>query len=98
MYTAEIASLAKRENNTKRNYLVINKYQGKHIPVSPGKALDMFSALAELVRRRYPNERLLVVGFAETATAIGETLAAELDTYGIHTTRENDQRTNISRN
>lgn len=88
MYTAEIASLAKRENNTKRNYLVINKYQGKHIPVSPGKALDMFSALAELVRRRYPNERLLVVGFAETATAIGETLAAELDTYGIHTTRE----------
>ncbi len=88
MYTAEIVSVAKRDNNKKRNYLVLNRYQGKHIPASPEKALDMFSALAELVRRRYPGERLLVVGFAETATAIGETLAAELNTYAIHTTRE----------
>ena len=88
MYTAEIVSVAKRDNNKKRNYLVLNRYQGKHIPASPEKALDMFSALAELVRRRYPGERLLVVGFAETATAIGETMAAELNTYAIHTTRE----------
>ena len=40
MYTAEIVSVAKRDNNKKRNYLVLNRYQGKHIPASPEKALD----------------------------------------------------------
>ncbi len=80
--------VAKRENNTKRNYLVVNKYQGKHIPVNPVKALEMFSALAGLVKQRYQGERLLLVGFAETATAIGEALAVQLGTDYMQTTRE----------
>lgn len=88
MYTEKLAVIAKRENNTKRNYLVVNPYQGKHIPVDPEKALEMFEALGEQVRNRYQKERLLLIGFAETATAIGEALAIQLDTYYMQTTRE----------
>ncbi len=88
MYTEEIALIAQRQNNTKRNYLVVNKYQGKHIPVNPAKALEMFAALAGLVKQRYQGERLLLVGFAETATAIGEALAVQLGTDYMQTTRE----------
>ena len=28
--------IAQRENNHKRNYLFVNRFQAKHIPVSPG--------------------------------------------------------------
>ena len=34
MYTEkQLVAVAKRENNTKRNYLVVNRLQGKHVPV-----------------------------------------------------------------
>lgn len=84
---SDLVRIAKRENNPKRNYLVVNPLQGKHIPVSPGKTLQMFSELAGLLKT-YKNERLLVVGFAETATAIGAQLAIELGAGYIQTTRE----------
>ncbi len=89
MYTEDIVAVAKRENNTKRGYLVVNKHQGKHIPVAPDKALGMFRALADLVGRRYQGEQLLLIGFAETATAIGEALAIQLGADYMQTTREN---------
>ncbi len=39
MYKEEdLVRIAKRENNTKRKYLVVNRLQGKHIPVSPKNA------------------------------------------------------------
>ena len=73
MYTEkQLVAVAKRENNTKRNYLVVNRLQGKHVPVSPGEAMQMFEELAAAARERYGAERTLVIGFAETATAIGE--------------------------
>ena len=83
-----MALVAKRQNNTRRNYLVVNKYQGKHIPVNPTKALELFSVLAGLVEKRYQGERLLLIGFAETATAIGEALAVQLGADYMQTTRE----------
>ena len=43
----DLVKIAKRENNTKRNYLVVDPLQGKHIPVVPSKALDLFAALAD---------------------------------------------------
>ena len=67
---------------------MVNPLQGKHIPVSPGQALKMMDALAAKVRLAYPEERLLLVGFAETATAIGARLAVTLDSGYIQTTRE----------
>lgn len=72
MYSeSELVAIARRENNSKRNYLVINRFQGKHIPVAPSKALKMFYELGGLVKKAYAEERLLIIGFAETATAIG---------------------------
>jgi len=89
MYTeTELAAIARRENNTKRAYLVVNRLQGKHIPVSPGRFFSMTKELAAQVREAYPSERLLLIGFAETATAIGAALALQLGTPYMHTTRE----------
>ena len=31
----DLIHICKRVNNCKREYLFVNKYQGKHIPVSP---------------------------------------------------------------
>ena len=67
MYTErELVRIARRENNSRRNYLVVNPLQGKHIPVSPGKALGVFSELAGLLRK-YSGERLLADVTVQTA-------------------------------
>lgn len=84
----DLVRIGKRENNKKRNYLVVNRLQGKHIPVSPSEALKMFDELADIIRESYPGERLLLIGFAETATAIGAEVAVKLGTHYIQTTRE----------
>ena len=85
---SDLVKIAKRENNTKRNYLVVDPLQGKHIPVQPSKALTLFSSLADTFRKKYQNEKLLLVGFAETATAIGAQAAITAGTKYIQTTRE----------
>ena len=85
----EMVSIAKRENNNKRKYLVVNRLQGKHIPVSGFTALNTFDTLAKCVENNYnSNEKLLLVGFAETATAIGARLAVKLGCNYMQTTRE----------
>lgn len=48
----------------------------------------MFRALADKLRGLYAKETLLVIGFAETATAIGAAVAAELGADYMQTTRE----------
>ena len=85
---SDVVRIAKRENNNIRKYIVVNRLQGKHIPVSPKNAFAMFDELAELVGDIYRKEKLLLVGFAETATAIGARLAVQLNTEYIQTTRE----------
>ncbi len=84
----DLIRIAKREHNKKRNYLVVNRLQGKHIPVQPDQALGMFAQLAERLEKRFDGEKTLVIGFAETATAIGATVAIKLGAYYIQTTRE----------
>ena len=92
MYTEQdLIKIAKRQNNKKRNYLIVNKLQGKHIPVIPSKALKMFDDLANLVTHKYTDDKILVIGFAETATAIGASVAIKINAPYIHTTRENIQ-------
>ena len=77
-YTAaDTLRIAKRYNNPKRSYLLVNPLQAKHIPVSPAAALEMMGALGNQVAAKYPEARL-VIGFAETATAIGAAVAARL--------------------
>lgn len=80
--------IAKRENNLKRSYLVVNPLQGKHVAVSPKKALSIFTRLAHKIDGLYENEKILFVGFAETATAIGAQVALEKNGIYIQTTRE----------
>lgn len=84
---SDFVKIAKRENNKKRGYLVINSLQGKHVPVSPTKALEIFSQLGRLLRQ-YDRESTLLVGFAETATAIGAQIAIDLGMDYVQTTRE----------
>lgn len=89
MYTEkDLVRVAKRENNNKRNYLVVNCLQAKHVPVEPHKTMELFDELADKIRQSYSGERLLLVGFAETATAIGSRLAIDLDSWYMQTTRE----------
>ncbi len=89
MYTeTDIVRVAKRENNTKRKYLIVNPLQGKHMPVSPKIALQLFRHLAQKIAQQHGQESLLLIGFAETATAIGAAIAAELQCHYIQTTRE----------
>lgn len=84
----DLVGIAKRENNKKRNYLVVNQLQGKHIPVVPSQAFTMFHDLSEKIKLKYQGQSLLLVGFAETATAIGAAAATELSCRYIQTTRE----------
>lgn len=86
---ADVLRLAKRINNPKRSYLLVNPLQAKHIPVKPSASLEMMHALGEMLAARYPETRL-VVGFAETATAIGAAVAECFppDCVYMHTTRE----------
>lgn len=84
----DLIQIAKRDHNKKRNYLVMNRLQGKHIPAKPDDALGMFAQLAECLEGEYDGEKTLVIGFAETATAIGAAVAVRLGAYYIQTTRE----------
>lgn len=84
----ELVNIGKRENNKKRNYLVINPLQGKHIPTSPYKALTLFNELAEKIHQAFSDEKILFIGFAETATAIGAQVAISVGGLYIQTTRE----------
>lgn len=85
---SDLVRIAKRLNNKKRGYLVVNRLQGKHIPVRPCQALELFESLADVLRGEYERDSLLLIGFAETATAIGAAAAAALGCKYMQTTRE----------
>lgn len=87
----QLVRTAVRENNTKRPYLLVNPSQGKHVPVAPRTALQLFSVLAEQVQKQVGTTApVLIIAFAETATAIGAAVAAKLKnpTVFMQTTRE----------
>ena len=88
-YSADdVLTLAKRYNNTKRLDLLVDPLQGKHLPVEPESALEMFHTLGRGLAEKYPDTRL-IIGFAETATAVGAGVSACFENcIDIHTTRE----------
>lgn len=91
-------SVVKRENNKKRDYLFLNKELGKHYPVLGNNVFNQFNNLEnELKKYINPNQKILLIGFAETATAISEYLFFKASqkmenhlnfVYYIQTTRE----------
>lgn len=85
----DLLRLAKRFHNIKRTYLLMNPLQAKHMSVQPAKAIEMFRVLGRKIKDSY-DEIGLVIGFAETATAVGMAVAEEIsgDCIYIHTTRE----------
>lgn len=85
---SDLVAIAKRENNKKRNYLVVDPLQGKHVPVSPSNSLELFRELAKKVKLAYADDNILFIGFAETATAIGSQVAISVGGKYIQTTRE----------
>lgn len=90
MYTEkELVGIAKRENNNKRKFLVVNRLQGKHVPADPQSIFKMYDELAACISKEYQDEKLLLIGFAETATAIGARLAIDINSFYMQTTREN---------
>ncbi|MDR0273338.1 MAG: phosphoribosyltransferase family protein [Clostridiales bacterium] len=82
--------IAIRDSKTAtRPYVIVNPLLAKHIPVAPGDCLKYFFALADMIAQACGGERVLVIGFAETATAIGAAVAARIpDAVYVHTTRE----------
>lgn len=91
MNANDIILIGKRNHNTKRRYLLINKIQGKHIPTNAIDGLEMMDALGRKLKSKYPNTKL-IIGFCETATAIGAEVSTFFENNNaryITTTREN---------
>lgn len=89
-YTAQdLLWLARRQDTSKRAFLLVNPLQAKHVPSRPEAALEMMSAMGRMLTAEYPDTRL-VIGFAETATAIGAVVAGCFpdDCVYLTTTRE----------
>lgn len=84
----------KRINNNKRNFLFISKVLGKHIEAKPKVCKEIGLKLARLIfdkeEKSYKNnEKICVIGFAETATGLGMAVASYIkNCYYITTTRE----------
>jgi len=103
MNIGKFITVEKRDKNTKRDFLFVNKEQCKHIPCKASDMIDMCKALGEGVAsilKERKSKSCLVIGFAETATAIGQIVADTLD-FGVKqcavkytvTTREDVQGT-----
>jgi adenine/guanine phosphoribosyltransferase-like PRPP-binding protein len=67
--------------------------QGKHLPARPRDVLLHFELLTDKVKKLCTDgEKVLVIGFAETATAIGAAVAHRIEnSVYVHTTREDVQ-------
>ncbi|GAA0804560.1 phosphoribosyltransferase family protein [Spirilliplanes yamanashiensis] len=88
---ADLAGLAVRRN-PRRAHLVVSRVLGKHVPVDPHLACTAGRALARRVAgalaARPGTGAPLVLGYAETATALGHLVADALPGAGyLHSTR-----------
>ena len=82
--------LAKRDNNPRREYLIVNKFQSKHYPSDPRETALHCAKMGEEMVSLCPNGRCLAIVFAETAVGIG---ALSCKAFGercflVSTTRE----------
>lgn len=86
----DFLSLAKRENNPRRDYLIVNKSQSKHYPSDPRDTVKLCAEMGGEMRRIYPEGECLAIAFAETAVGIGALAASALGErcFLMSTTRE----------
>ena len=86
---SDLIRVVRRENNAKRNYLLVNSMQGKHVPANPDNVLKLYNELAECLKSEGNIKKAVFIGFAETATAVGAGVASCFEnSYYMHTTRE----------
>ena len=85
---SQYIKIAKRENNNKRGFLIVNPDLGKHVPQKPKRIFDLFDKTASLFPEDWDPKCTLVIGFAETATALGLHYACKNNCRFIQTTRE----------
>ncbi|GAB0104080.1 phosphoribosyltransferase [Nocardia sp. JMUB6875] len=74
--------------NPRRAHLLVSTVLGKHLPTDPNRVLDAGNRLGDLVREVLGKSDALVLGFAETATGLGHTVAARIEARCyLHSTR-----------
>ncbi|SNY87459.1 PELOTA RNA binding domain-containing protein [Nocardia amikacinitolerans] len=79
--------------NPRRAHLLVSTVLGKHLPTDPRVVLDAGNRLGDLVRavldeRAGGSAQAVVLGFAETATGLGHTVAARIGARCyLHSTR-----------
>lgn len=96
----EFIKIAKRHNNSKREFLFVNTLLGKHIATNASDVINtnrmLYDKLENLfVTNKWNDKKVLVVGFAETATALAQhimlipTGSKKVNVVGyVQTTRE----------
>ena len=84
----DLFQLGRRDGNTKRNFLFLSKWIGKHLECKPS---DFTKIVTELSKKINTDslQNAMCIGFAETATGIGMAIADQLMLPYISTTREN---------
>lgn len=75
----EFIKIAKRHNNTKREFLFVNTLLGKHIATDSNNAINLSAMLYKklqtlFIENDWSNKKVLLVGFAETATALAQNI------------------------
>ena len=82
--------MALRDSETAtRPYVLLNPKLAKHLPMTPSLALGYFTELGRKIAAVCRGEKVLVTGFAETATAVGAAAASAIEgAVYVHTTRE----------
>lgn len=84
---AQLVGLALRRN-PKRAHLLVSRVLGKHIPTDPRQVRDAGLQLGGMVQAALADEKPVVLGFAETATALGHCVAEGLGGVRyLHSTR-----------
>lgn len=82
--------------NKKRGFLFVSKVLGKHIPCKPSEMKKIHKQLSEKLKSVINNKATVFIGFAETATGIGNGVYEEFisdnpikNSFYIHTSRYN---------
>jgi adenine/guanine phosphoribosyltransferase-like PRPP-binding protein len=74
--------------NPRRAHLLVSTVLGKHIPTDPRVVLATGAQLGQLVGERLAGDSgAVVLGYAETATALGHCVAAAIGADCLHSTR-----------
>ncbi|MGW2870554.1 phosphoribosyltransferase [Kitasatospora sp. NPDC001225] len=86
----ELVGLALRSGNPKRAHLLVSTVLGKHVPQRPsvvhGAGLELGRRVRDLLGAEAAG-RAVVLGYAETATGLGHSVADGLDAPYLHSTR-----------